>query len=180
MEQTERPDGSREADPESEPYTEADTGVPAEAEHWYDRHTHRTGSLILLAVSLCFIIAASQLEFGSLSRPGPALWPLTIAVITGALSLTSSVLPRHDEELFSGRGMLRVCSLFAAMLCFPLLFEYLGFVVPAALLILFMMRVLSKQSWLRSVIVAVVTTTVSYVLFGVLLNVRLPAFSLPF
>lgn len=96
------------------------------------------------------------------------------------MALVSAVLPRKDEERFRLHEVMRVVALMVVLLLFPVLFDYVGFVIPSMLVIVFMMRVLSKESWLRSLIVAVSTTALGYVLFGTFLNVRLPAFSMPF
>lgn len=147
---------------------------------WYDTQTHRLGPLLLVAISIAFIVVGSRLEFGTISRPGPGLWPVSIAVITGSMALVSALLPHKGEERFRLPEVARALSLFAAFLLFPLLFDIVGFIVPAFLLIMFMMRVLSRETWLRSAIVALATSVIGYVLFGVMLSVRLPAFDLSF
>lgn len=150
------------------------------SDRWHDRHTHRIGPLILLSLSIAFVLAGSQLDFGSISRPGPGLWPIAIGTITGAMSLVSAVLPRKEEETFQRAEVARAATLMIAFFLFPTIFEYVGFVIPSILLITFMMKFLSRESWVKSLIVAVATTAIAYVLFGVMLNVRLPAFTLSF
>lgn len=145
-----------------------------------DSHTHRLGPLLLLGLSIAFVIAGAQQDFGSLSRPGPGLWPISIGSITGTLALISALLPWKGEEHFRLHEVMRAGALLVAFLLFPTIFEYVGFAVPALLLITFMMKFLSRESWTKSAIVAVTTTGVAYVLFGEMLSVRLPAFTLPF
>lgn len=157
----------------------ADEGSDTEP-RWYDAHTHRLGPLLLVGISIAFIVAGSRLEFGSISRPGPGLWPISIALITGSMALVSALLPRKGEEGFRLPEVARALSLFAVFLLFPFLFDIVGFIVPSTLLIIFMMRVLSRETWLRSVIVALTTSVIGYVLFGVMLSARLPAFDLSF
>ena len=147
---------------------------------WYDAHTHRLGPLLLVGISVAFIAAGSRLDFGTISRPGPGLWPVSIGIITGSMALVSALLPHKGEERFHLPEVARALSLFAAFLLFPLLFDIVGFIVPSDLLITFMMRVLSRETWLRSAIVALATSVIGYVLFGVMLSVRLPAFDLSF
>lgn len=139
-------------------------------------HLHRLGPAILLALSLTFLVSAAGMDFGSLSRPGPGFWPSVVAVITAGLSVVGLLLPRKEEEGFERRAVLRVGTLLIVLLAFPLVFGVVGFVVPSILLIIVMMRFLSQQSWLRSTIVAVTTTAVAYIVFAMLLDVRLPAF----
>lgn len=146
----------------------------------YDTHTHRLGPLLLVAISVAFLVVGSRLDFGSISRPGPGLWPVAIATITGSMALVSALLPHKGEERFHLPEVGRVLALFAAFLLFPLLFDLVGFIIPSVLLITFMMKVLSRESWLRSTIVALATSIIAYMLFGVMLSVRLPAFTLPF
>lgn len=142
---------------------------------WVMLHSHRLGPLIILIVSMLFLFASLPLTLGSLSRPGPGLWPLFIASLTAVLAILTGFHARKNEEYFDRKGLLRVGYLLVALVAFPYLFDVIGFAAPSILLIVFMMRFLSKEPWVKSIAVAVITTGITYVLFGVLLNVRLPA-----
>ncbi|GAA4511119.1 tripartite tricarboxylate transporter TctB family protein [Brevibacterium yomogidense] len=161
------------------PTDDIDDGADRET-RWYDKHTHRLGPLLLVGISIAFVVVGSRLDFGSISRPGPGLWPIAIATITGSMALVSALLPHKEEERFHLPEVGRAVALLVAFLLFPFLFDYVGFILPSVLLITFMMKVLSRESWLRSGIVAIATSFIAYVLFGVMLSVRLPAFTLPF
>lgn len=144
------------------------TAIPA----WH-RHRHRLGPSLMLALSLIFWLSAAGLVTGSASRPGPGFWPLLVASVTGALSLVAIFSKRTDEEALQPSALIRVALLLAAMLSFPFLMEIAGFFIPSFLLIVFMMRGLSHQPLMRSLIVAAATSGAAYVIFGFLLNVRL-------
>lgn len=145
---------------------------------WNQRHAHRIGPLTVLVLSVTFVFASLPLELGSVSRPGPGLWPLFIASLSAALAIATMFHARRSEENFDIPGLLRVSYLLVALIAYPYLFDLVGFVIPSVLIIVFMMRFLSKEPWAKSLMVAVITTGVAYILFGVLLDVRLPAFSL--
>lgn len=142
------------------------------------RHSHRLGPLIMLVLSVAFLIASLGLPLGVLDRPGPGLWPSAVAALTGLLSLIACFIPARDEELFARTPLLRVSGLMIALVAFPYLLEPAGFLIPAALLVIFMMRFLSHSPWVKSIVVAVSTAAGAYVVFGVLLGVRLTALPL--
>lgn len=156
---------------------DATSAEQMESTTWWRGHTHRLGPVLILSVSLVFLFAALPLQFGSISRPGPGFWPLVVSSLTAVLAIIAAFFPRQGEEDFDRWGSQRATSLLIALIAFPFLFGILGFVIPSILLIVFMMRVLSQEPWRRSAIVAVITTSVAYGIFALLLDVRLQAFT---
>lgn len=142
---------------------------------WINNHNHQIGSAVLSIFTIIFLIAALQLPIGNLHRPGPGLWPIIIASVTTVLGIVEILVAKEDEENFTWSGITRAAILVATLLIYPVLYPFIGFLIPAALIIVIMMVVLYDQSWTRSLIVAVLTSGSVYFVFAELLDVRLVA-----
>ncbi len=126
---------------------------------------------------------AFGLKLGSLTDPGPGLWPLVVAALLVAcgvaivvVALSAKVFeaaPANRTESFT-RGTGAVLAAAAALAVYASLFEVVGFELPTLLLLFAWLRFLSRESWLTSAVVALSATAVAYALFILGLGVPLP------
>ena len=61
-----------------------------------------------------------------------------------------------------------------ALFAFAFLFEHLGYIITTFLLIAFLLRAIEPQKWWVVILVAFLCSLVSFLVFGLLLNIQLP------
>jgi putative tricarboxylic transport membrane protein len=130
---------------------------------------------VVIALGLAGVLLSVQLEVGTPAKPGPGFWPLVAAsVVTGcAVLLLLTERSTSDYERFGPKAV-QVAGAVGSLIAFAALLEAIGMLLAAGLLMLFWLRVLGRQGWLVSVVIAVVGPLVAYVLFVVALGVPLP------
>lgn len=126
---------------------------------------------ILLGVAAIWL--AGDLEFGTLTNPGPGLWPTVVSVLLVATGVVVIVRAKNDTEAFTkGAAVVVIGAVSLAVAAF--LFELVGFEIPTVLLLVLWLTVFGRESWRISVIVSVLATAAAYVVFIVGLGVPLP------
>lgn len=141
------------------------------------RRTRLVGAGLLALLAAGFGHPALQLGLGSVSGPGPGLWPFLVATALGVVAVLLAVTPSPSDETwegFSGRSG-RILLGVAALAAFVVAFEPLGFALPGVLLLLFWLRVFAGESWRTAVAVAVGVVAAIEVVFVHLIGVPFPA-----
>jgi putative tricarboxylic transport membrane protein len=142
-------------------------------QRWRDLTT--AAAFALLAV--VFLIGGSGLAFETRGVPGPGLFPFLVAVATlvfsaalGGATLVSQ--PRAASEPVAWR---RPAFLWAALLGCSLLMPVVGFVAAMALLVALLLLGMERRRDRASIVSVLAVPVAFYLLFAVLLDVRLPA-----
>jgi hypothetical protein len=141
----------------------------------------RVQAIVAGAVPVLLGGTAAWLSFGlntgSLTDPGPGLWPLIVAgllVVSGiGIIAVAAKAQQSDTEAFT-RGTIAVLAAAGALAVYASLYEVVGFEVPTVLLMFAWLRFLSREKWLTSAVVAVATTAAGYAVFILGLGVPLP------
>jgi hypothetical protein len=131
--------------------------------------------LVTLALGVAGMVLALGYGLGSLTEPGPGLWPFAVAVAVTALSIAQIVFGREaqDTEQFTrssaltGLGVLSLIGLAA-------LLPVIGFEVPSLVLMVIWLRFLGGESWRLTAVISVVTVAAFYALFVLALSIPLP------
>jgi putative tricarboxylic transport membrane protein len=140
-----------------------------------------TCSIILMALAMVAILESIQLPFGTLRSPQPGFWPLILSMILAFFSLIhlgNSIKARGKEKgpfWAQSGGWKRIGMAVGALVAFGFLFEPLGYLVSVFLLIGFLLRVIEPMRWWLMITIALLSSVLSYLLFGVLLSTPLPA-----
>jgi len=140
-------------------------------------------SLVCLGVGGAFSLGS--LKYGKIQSgfPSPTFFPFMGGLILMGLSLKEllNTLLRHEERegdrerFFPQKDSLRRLTLaISALVGYVLLLEVLGFLVTSFLFMVPLLRFIEPQKWKTIVVTAFLTSALSYVLFQVLLNLRLP------
>ena len=139
--------------------------------------------IVLGAVSILFLILTSQLPTSRYSgMVGPTVFPYIGA--GGLLLCAIGLMFKRETEEEKAKGpfldkagwfrILKLCILLAA---FPLMFQYLGFIISALILLYVMISLfdIGKEEpvW-KKALATVGVTTVLYVVFIYLINIKLP------
>jgi putative tricarboxylic transport membrane protein len=137
---------------------------------------------IFLLLSAAYGIGALMLPMGTVEQPGPGFFPLMIALTMAGLSswllghgLSRMAPETRGEGLFPrGADLRRVLALGGGLILFAMFLHPLGYGIAATGLMTMVLSLLGMRSWSRILMAAVLTSGVSYCLFGVLLDVPLP------
>ncbi len=136
----------------------------------------------ILAVLGVFVLVQSlQMTFYNENEPGPGFFPVLLAialiVLGGCLVVTRLRAPRDaadDFEMPTGQQAKRSLSLWAALLGAALLVGSLGFLLTMFLLVAVILFVIEGRRGLGSVLTTITVPVLAWLLFGQLLQVRLP------
>lgn len=151
------------------------TRGPATARSGAARWQRRIAPLILLALGLGAAVGSWQLKLGTLHHPAPGLWPFAISLVIILSACVLTVWPGEEPLEAWGRRSLTVTAGVASLGAFVVLFELIGFFIPAVLMLLLWLRVFGKESWRWTALFAVAGPAVLYVIFDRLLGVPFPA-----
>lgn len=138
--------------------------------HWH----RRIAPLVLLALGLGAASGSWQLKLGTLHHPAPGLWPflISLAIVLSAAALV--VWPGAEPMEAWGRRSISVGAGIASLGAFVVLFELIGFFVPAVLMLLLWLRVFGRESWRWTAVFALAGPAVLYIIFDRLLGVPFP------
>lgn len=135
----------------------------------------RAVSLVVLLCAVASAVYSFTLPMGTISNPGAGVWPagLSVAQAVGALLLLVTERDSSDYESFTRRTVV-VFAGFGLMAVFVMVFSLLGLTIAALVLSLVWLRWLAKESWRLSVVLAIVFTSASVLVFEVLLRIPMP------
>ncbi len=127
------------------------------------------------------VVASWRLGLGMWREPGPGAWPflLSIALVPFGAWLFFRPNPAAKVAVHSEPRWGRLALALGSMLGFVVALEPLGYLVAMALLLLVQLRFVESRSWGGSVLVAVLSSVISFAVFGLWLKVPLPAGIIP-
>jgi putative tricarboxylic transport membrane protein len=138
-------------------------------------------SAILMALAGLTLVEAGRLPFGTLRTPQAGFWPLILGVVLTVLSLIhfGKTITRRAEKgspFWAEPGAWKKIGLVVVSLFgFGFLFEPLGYLISVFLLICFLLRIVKPLKWWQVFVVALLSSVLSYLIFGSLLNTPLPS-----
>jgi putative tricarboxylic transport membrane protein len=133
----------------------------------------RVAGLAALALGVAAAVRARDLGLGSLTDPGPGLWPLVVGavlVITGAVV---AVRPGDGADPIGPEAWAVVVACLS-LVAYTAVIPVVGFEVPTVILLVFWLRVLGGEPWRSTIAVSVGVTVVVYAVFILALGVALP------
>jgi putative tricarboxylic transport membrane protein len=140
-------------------------------------------SLFFLGVGVLFVVGSLRFSVWDRYGPGPGFFPLVLGIMFSILSLLlfiSKIVDKGREGGIAEEDSLRFPAIkktvlyLCLLLCFGFLFEHLGFLLT---ILFFMTGVLvsfSRRSIKLSLIISILTSVTTYLLFVKLLDVPLP------
>jgi len=144
------------------------------------RKADQITGIVMLVFSIVVAYASWQMpqrvEFG----PGMGFLPFWLAVLMGILSLSllveaSARRAAAGGNPFPGRqALVNVALVLASLLVYIAVLDTVGFAVSTVLFIAFLVGGVQKEKWIKTAVVAVLSTGGLYFVFHVLLEVTLP------
>ncbi len=137
-------------------------------------------SLVWITIGVVVVVESAKLKFGSLYAPGTGFLPRLTGVVMVVLGLASLVQDWRQHAAAkrapspTPAQWAPVAKATGALVAYSLLLGPLGYAVATLLFMGFVFRFGARRNWLPSVIAAVLSAALSYVLFGLWLKVPLP------
>jgi putative tricarboxylic transport membrane protein len=138
---------------------------------------------VFLLVALWVCLEALQVPLGTFRMPGAGFFPLALGLALGLCSILLLAASLASPAFGSTEGWPEQREVFYLAGCVIVavwLFERAGFVLTMSLFLAATTRVLGRLRWLPAIVVALIGSTVAYVVFGRLLVIALPSGVLPF
>jgi putative tricarboxylic transport membrane protein len=138
-------------------------------------------SIVLVTLAAISIEEAVRLPFGSLRTPQSGFWPLILAIVLTFLSLIhfgNTVKERAEKGTpfwAESQAWKKIGLVVGSLVAFAFLFEPLGYLITVFLLIGFLLRVIKPLRWWLVLVVAFLSSVLSYLIFGGLLSTPLPS-----
>jgi len=127
------------------------------------------------------VVASWRLGMGAWREPGPGSWAFLVSIVLIVFGawLFFHPDPAAKAAVRSEPRWGRLALALGSMLAFVVALEPLGYLVAMALLLLVQLRFVESRSWRGSLLVAVIASATSFVMFGLWLKVPLPAGIVP-
>ena len=145
------------------------------------RRADQITGVIVLIFSLAVIEGARRMPPSGTFGPGAGFLPFWLGTAMAILSIillvnaTREPAPASGGSPFpTGWALLPLLETAGALAAFILLLETLGFLLATALLTAFLLRVVEREPWLTTGLVAVANAAGLYVVFQIFLGVSLP------
>lgn len=141
----------------------------------------QVSSSLFFLLGLLICLYSLRYKIGSLAAPGSGLMPFLTGAAMCFLALVglvhATLRGQRGEQwrsLFKGLAWRRSLLTLAALLGFQLLMKPIGFIPATVLFIGFLLRAIIPQRWTVVVVVSLLTTLFSYLVFEVWLQAQLP------
>lgn len=141
----------------------------------------RLPAIFFLAVGISFSLYARSVEIGSWHHPGPGFLPfwagLTLSAMAVALilrSYASKILEARPPFFPQKDSWKRVLATFLALIAYNLLLSPMGFGLTTFLFLAFLVKFIFPQTWRRTLLVAILGSVITRLLFINFLETQLP------
>lgn len=145
------------------------------------RRRELISSLFFLVCGILITVSSLRLPVGTFRKPNSGLLPLIVGVLLSTLSAallirSAQQSPSEREKPFWGdeRQWHKIITTVLALLLYTLSLERVGFLLATFLLMSFLFKPIGGRGWKFSLAGAIVTSSISYLLFKVFLKVELP------
>ena len=118
-----------------------------------------------------------SIDLGNLVKPGPGFIPFLGGLVLMVLSMALLVRVMKSREWEKWAMKIRwgkTVAILFSLWAFGFLLERIGFAFITFLFIVFSMRAIKPQSWMKVLAVSLLTTAASYLLFETFLQSQLP------
>jgi len=146
------------------------------------RNRELYGSGVWFLVGLGFLFGGLRLGYGSLSTPGPGFLPSLIGGILSLLSILLFIVNVLAKNRLEGQvsfwkeksSWRKVLFSFLSLIFYLIFLNYLGYIITTFLFSLYLFKFIGKRGWWVSILVAILASSVSWVIFSVGMEVPLP------
>jgi putative tricarboxylic transport membrane protein len=137
-------------------------------------HVHRLGPLVPLLLGVYALVASYRLSLGQLTNPGPGLWPFMVAMLITVTVAILLVIDDPDDYEPWTRGTATIVAGLVSLGVFVALFQAIGFLIPAVLMLLLWLKIFAEEPWKWAVPLAFGGAIGLYLIFVEALGVPFP------
>ena len=145
------------------------------------RRADQCTGIIMLIFSVAVMEGGRRMPPSNTFGPGAGFLPFWLGVAMALLAIILLVTATREparaggpSPFPTGRPVVAILETVGALAAFILLLEPLGFLVAIALLTAFLLRVVEREGWTTTLVVAVANAAGLYIVFKILLGVSLP------
>jgi hypothetical protein len=141
------------------------------------------GSVVLILAGIGVVVESIRLQIGTPLMPQPGFFPFLGGLFLIGLSIVLLVqgwLGRSEQKQEAFGELRRPVILIVSMSIYTALLDPVGYVLPTIAISVLILRVLGVTSWKVLGLASVGLSVGTYILFGRLLGIDLPAGVLPF
>jgi len=139
----------------------------------------RLSAFFWLAISFIVCAESNRMGIGTFRSPGPGFFPFCLGITLGTFAIILVVTRTSDQEegkitnLWKGTKLGRAILVLTCLIIYCFLLPILGYLVMTFGLMAALLIVGGKRMWVE-IVIALIITWISYVIFGVWLYVPLP------
>lgn len=142
----------------------------------YLRQGGRIGPIIIAVISVVFAAEAIQRSAGTLTAPGPAMWPLMVCGATFILAVLATIRNDDVPGVIRRAAFSRVTIYILGLAGVVVLYPFLGF-IPCSMMFGFVLTKFGAgERWMVSAAISVVCSFAIYAIFGIFLKLPISAF----
>ena len=155
--------------------------IPESIEEKMERYD-KFVSLFWLSLGLTILFGSYKIGLGRLSHPGGGLFVFVLGMCLSLLALVIFISVCRKKEkvtesvsrLWVGLKWRNPIYLLISLIIYTLIITKLGYVFSTILLLVFLFNVIERQKWKVVLFEAISFTFLSYLVFGVWLQIRFP------
>lgn len=134
---------------------------------------------ISVVLSILYTFAAFKLKVGTLSQPGPGMYPLFVGLLMFLAGLLGALEVRSKEaqaqvDWPKGAALWRMAAVMGGCITYVIIMPQLGHLIAAGLVSLVALRAMAEFRWSTSIAIAAGIALSSYLLFSIVLKVPFP------
>ena len=142
--------------------------------------TDQYSALLWLVVGVVVILQSQELDYMAEYGPGPGFLPFWLGIgfiIFGLALLTKATFSRKKDETIeipTGHAIYQLLLVLAATVGLVMLAETIGFIICIGLLFFLILAFVERQGWKFSLIMGFGSALVTWIIFELGLDLRLP------
>ncbi len=142
------------------------------------KQERRAGLFLLLLGIAVMYYAIVDLKLGTITQPGPGLFPFIsgggIAILSLIWLLTNLKSIQPHEPLWKKEELRAPLLAVIIIVAYTALMDQLGYILSTILFLVAWQVFIEREKWLKIAMITVIGTAVMYLLFSYLLSVPLP------
>lgn len=123
-------------------------------------------------------IKSIQMDLGTFSSPGPGFMPFIVALCLFSLAsilLVQTTRTRKEQAMEKFGFRMSALYISCSIVAYVLLFKKMGYLLSTFLFMVFVFKSIGTEKWVWASGAALLVTLLSYLVFGMILQLNLPA-----
>lgn len=141
----------------------------------------RISGIFWLCFAVLMIIQSYHLGLGTLHKPGPGFLFFWVNIILGIMSLVVLIRAWVGKKgegpqpaIFGRQNVSKIIFVLISLFLYVLLMETVGFIPVTFFFFIYLLGIIEKKKWYYTLLVSIVVTVISYLIFETWLQSQLP------